>query len=118
MQLNKGQVMEKIFNKLVRDKIPEIIEANGEIAKCRILEKQEFKAELEKKLFEEYNEVLESAGSERVEELADMLEIIKALAEVENATIEQVIQVAEAKAQKRGAFKEKIFLEKTIKEDK
>ena len=50
--------MEKIFNKLVRDKIPEIIEANGEIAKCRILDKQEFKTELEKKLFEEYVKLL------------------------------------------------------------
>ena len=110
--------MEKIFNKLVRDKIPEIIEANGEIAKCRILDKQEFKAELEKKLFEEYNEVLESAGSERVEELADMLEILKALAEVEGSNLEQVIQVAEEKAKKRGAFEKRIFLEKTIKQDK
>ena len=110
--------MEKIFNKLVRDKIPEIIEANGEIAKCRILDKQEFKAELEKKLFEEYNEVLESAGSERVEELADMLEILKALAELEGANLEQVIQVAEEKAKKRGAFEKRIFLEKTIKQDK
>ncbi|MBQ4542288.1 MAG: nucleoside triphosphate pyrophosphohydrolase [Clostridia bacterium] len=110
--------MEKIFNKLVRDKIPEIIEANGEIARCRILDKQEFKAELEKKLFEEYNEVLESAGNERVEELADMLEILKALAEVEGSNLEQVIQVAEEKAKKRGAFEKRIFLEKTIKQDK
>lgn len=110
--------MEKIFNKLVRDKIPEIIEANGEIAKCRILDKQEFKAELEKKLFEEYNEVLESAGNERVEELADMLEILKTLAEVEGSNLEQVIQVAEEKAKKRGAFEKRIFLEKTIKQDK
>ncbi len=110
--------MEKIYNKLVRDKIPEIIESNGEIAKCRILDEQEFKAELEKKLFEEYNEVLEAQGSERVEELADMLEILKALAELEGSNLEQVIQVAEEKAKKRGAFKERIFLEKTIKEDK
>lgn len=110
--------MEKTFNKLVRDKIPEIIEANGEIARCRILDKQEFKAELEKKLFEEYNEVLESAGNERVEELADMLEILKALAEVEGSNLEQVIQVAEEKAKKRGAFEKRIFLEKTIKQDK
>ena len=110
--------MEKNFNKLVRDKIPEIIESNGEIAECRILDEQEFKAELEKKLFEEYNEVLEAQGSERVEELADMLEILKALAELEGSNLEQVIQVAEEKAQKRGAFKERIFLEKTIKEDK
>ena len=110
--------MEKIFNKLVRDKIPEIIEANGEVAKCRVLDKKEFKAELEKKLFEEYNEVLESAGNERVEELADMLEIIKALAEVEGLSIERVLSVAEEKAKKRGAFEKRIFLEKTIKEDK
>ena len=112
MQLNKGQVMEKIYNKLVRDKIPEIIKNNGGEPTCRILSDGEFKSELEKKLFEEYNEVIESAGSERVEELADMLEIIKALAELEGSNLEQVIQVAEEKEQKRGAFNEKIYLEK------
>ena len=109
--------MEKIYNKLVRDKIPEIIKNNGGEPTCRILSEGEFKSELEKKLFEEYNEVIESAGSERVEELADMLEILNALAILEGATLEQVIEVAEKKAEKRGAFEEKIYLEKVIERE-
>ena len=117
MQLNKGQVMEKIYNKLVRDKIPEIIKSNGEEPVCKILTDEEYKSELEKKLFEEYNEVLESVGEGRIEELADMLEILNALAILEGSTLEQVIEVAEKKAQKRGAFKEKIYLEKVIERE-
>lgn len=106
--------MEKVFNKLVRDKIPQIIESNGEVAITRILEKEEYKIELEKKLNEEYNEVLSSSGKDRIEELADMLEIIKCLAEMENSNLEEVIEVSKQKVLKRGSFKNKIFLEKTI----
>ena len=106
--------MEKVFNKLVRDKIPQIIESNGEVAITRILEKEEYKIELEKKLNEEYNEVLSSSGKDRIEELADMLEIIKCLAEMENSNLEEVIKVSKQKVLKRGSFKNKIFLEKTI----
>ena len=109
--------MEKIFNKLVRDKIPEIIKNNGGEPTCRILSDGEFKSELEKKLFEEYNEVLEAQGKDRIEELADMLEILKALAELAGASLKQVIQVAEEKTKKRGAFKEKIYLEKVIEKE-
>ena len=109
--------MEKIYNKLVRGKIPEIIKNNGGEPTCRILSDGEFKSELEKKLFEEYNEVLEAVGEGRIEELADMLEIIKALAKLEGSNLERVIQVAEEKAKKRGAFEEKIFLEKVIERE-
>ncbi len=106
--------MEKVFNKLVRDKIPEKIEKNGEIAITRILNKDEYKIELEKKLYEEYNEVLSSSGKDRIEELADMLEIIKALAKLEKSSLEEVIEVSNEKVLKRGAFEKRIYLEKTI----
>ena len=49
-----------------------------------------------------------------MEELADMLEIIKALAKLEKKTLEDVIEIANKKVDKRGAFEEKIFLEKVI----
>lgn len=106
--------MEKIYNKLVRDNIPNIIKSNNEIPVTRILKDDEYKCELEKKLLEEYKEVLEAEKNDRIEELADMLEIIKSLAELENKTLEDVIKVSELKQQKRGSFKEKIFLEKVI----
>ncbi len=105
--------MEKIFNKLVRDNIPNIIEKNGEKAFTKILSDEEYKIELEKKLNEEYKEVLSSSGKDRIEELSDMLEIIKCLAELENSTLDEVIETAREKSLKRGSFKNKIYLEKT-----
>lgn len=106
--------MEKVYNKLVRDHIPSIIEGNGEIPITRILNDEEYKKELEKKLNEEYQEVLNATGKDRVEELADMLEVIKYLAKLENASLDQVISIANEKSAKRGAFEDKIFLEKVM----
>ena len=106
--------MEKLYNKLVRDNIPEIIKNNGENPVISILENNRYKEELEKKLYEEYLEVIEAYGKQRIEELADMLEVIKALAKLENKTLDDVIEVSEEKVKKRGAFDKKIFLEKVI----
>lgn len=106
--------MERIYNKLVRDKIPNIIKEKNETPVVKVLTDEEYKKELEKKLYEEYQEVIEASGEDRVEELADVLEIIKALAKLENKTLEDVIKVANKKVDKRGAFEEKIFLEKVI----
>ena len=69
-----------MYNKLVRDNIPEIIKSNGETPITRILDDEEYKKELERKLLEEYNEVLESSGDDRMEELADMLEVMISIA--------------------------------------
>ncbi len=106
--------MERVYNKLVRDKIPNIIKVKGEIPVIRVLPDAEYKQELERKLYEEYQEMLGSVGSDRVEELADMVEIIRYLAKLENVDLEEVIKIADEKANKRGAFEEKIFLEKVI----
>lgn len=106
--------MEQIYNKLVRDNIPSIIKKNGGEPYIRVLSEEEYRTELEKKLFEEYNEVLEVTSSDRIEELADMLEIISSLAKLENASLEDVIEVMNKKREKRGGFENKIFLEKVI----
>ncbi len=105
----------QIYNKLVRDKIPEIILSNGEEPITRILNDEEYKIELEKKLLEEYKEVIESSGKNRLEELADMLEVIRALASIENKDLNDIINIADEKNIKRGSFKEKIYLEKVLK---
>lgn len=105
--------MEQVYNKLVRDKIPEIIEANNEKPIIRILDNEEYKGELEKKLLEEYNEVLKAKNSkERTEELADILEIIISLAKLEDKSLDDIIKIADKKREKRGGFNKKIFLEK------
>lgn len=107
--------MEKVYNKLVRDNIPEIINEDGCKAVIRILSDQEYKTELEKKLLEEYNEVLGTITTEeRIEELADMLEIIQSLAVIENKTLDNIVEIAKIKRLKRGGFEKKIFLEKVI----
>lgn len=106
--------MNKIYNKLVRDKIPDIIKSNGEKPVIKVLNEDEYKKELEKKLYEEYNEVLSASGQDRLEELADMLEVIAALARIEGKTLEDVSLIAHQKVLKRGSFNNRIYLEKVI----
>lgn len=108
------KIMEKVFNKLVRDRIPEIIRNNNEEAITRILNDDEYKKALENKLLEEYNEVLTATeGNDYIEELADMLEVIDALASTQNKSLEDIIKIKEEKLNKRGGFKKKLFLERT-----
>lgn len=110
--------MEKIHNKLVRDNIPDIIQKDNRTPITRILDTQEYKQELEKKLLEEYNEVLSTTTSlERIEELSDMLEIIISLAKLENKTLDDIIEVATKKREKNGGFEKRIYLEKVISEE-
>lgn len=100
-----------IYNKLVRDRIPEIIENTGKKFTTRILDNEEYIKELKTKSFEELNEYINAKNDkDAVEELADLLEIIHALAECHGTNIEQVEQVRQEKAEKRGGFKDKIFL--------
>ena len=90
--------MEKVYNKLVRDNIPSIIENNGEVPITRTLTDEEYRTELYKKLSEECDEVISSEIKEgTVEELADVLEVIKAIAELNNSCLEDVIEVANKK---------------------
>lgn len=100
--------MAKIYNKLVRDKILEIIEADDLKPVSRILKDDEYKQELIKKLGEEYQEFCDDPS---VEELADIMEVLKALTPL-ITTAEELERVQTEKATKRGAFENKIFLER------
>lgn len=98
-----------IHNKLVRDRIPEIIEKSGKTAYYRILNNEEYIKELDRKLNEECAEYKEDKS---IEELADMLEVIYAIAQARGYSIEELEQVRAEKAEKRGSFKDRIYLEK------
>ncbi len=99
------------YNKLVRDRIPEIIEGNGEEPITRILNDEEYRSELIKKLNEEYDEVVNASGEDIIEELADMLEVMESIANLQNKTLDNIIIEKEKKKNKRGGFSKKIFLE-------
>lgn len=98
----------KIYNKLVRDKIPEIIEKEGKTAKTRVLSNDEYLVELIKKLGEEYEEFQEDNS---VEELADIQEVVLAIAEALDIKPGDLAHTMANKAIKRGAFKKRIYLE-------
>jgi|TARA_R110002050_G_C8961761_1_gene514408 predicted house-cleaning noncanonical NTP pyrophosphatase (MazG superfamily) len=100
----------KNYNKLVRDRIPEIIEASGHKCEARILSDDEYLMELKNKLQEEVNEFLESGS---VEELADIIEVVHSLSTQSGSSIESVEKMRFNKANERGGFKDKIFL-KTV----
>ena len=108
--------MEKIYNKLVRDKIPQIIEKDNETSITRTLSPEEYEIELYKKLNEECQEVMHSTSKdELIKECADVLEIIKAIAELKGESLETIINEANKKREKRGGFERRIYLEKTMK---
>ena len=99
----------KIHNKLVRDKIPEIIKSNGaRSCTTRILSDDEYLIALNQKLQEELNEYLASG---EIEELADLEEVLRAILDAKSTSYDKFEEIRQNKANKRGAFKNKIFLE-------
>ena len=96
-----------IYNKLVRDRIPELIEKQGETPNIRILEREEFLKHLEAKLDEEVGEYRRDKNAE---ELADILEVVFALAQAKGITKEELLSVYQKKHEARGGFGQRIFL--------
>lgn len=103
--------MKKIYNKLVRDRIPEIIHEAGKDFSLRTLDSVEYKECLTKKLQEEVTEYLQEPC---IEELADILEVVYALTELEGKSLDELRTVRDKKLQKRGGFTKKYFLEYVI----
>jgi predicted house-cleaning noncanonical NTP pyrophosphatase (MazG superfamily) len=98
------------YNKLIRDKIPEIIEKNGQKAIIHIASNDEYKEKLREKLQEEVAEYLKSFEKE---ELADILEVIYALCEARDVSTDEIEKIRKKKANKRGKFKKRIILDET-----
>lgn len=95
------------YDKLVRDKIPEIIKASGKRAVTRIAGEEEYLDRLRTKLVEEMEEYRASGD---VEELADIVEVVAALARASGSSLEDVLELAAAKRAARGGFKERAAL--------
>ena len=98
----------KIYQKLVRDRIPEIIEKSGKTCSVRRLSPEDYLQSLRTKLSEELSEYLESG---ELSELADLLEVLLATAEAEGYTKEELEAVRRQKAEARGGFRERLLLE-------
>ena len=95
------------YNKLVRDKIPQIIRAQGLTPVTRILAEDEYLQCLETKLDEE---VREFHADKNLEELADILEVLYALTEAKGYTHAQLLEAREHKREVRGGFSDRVFL--------
>ena len=104
--------MEKMYNKLVRDKIPLKIKLNGETPKYHTLSVEEFREAIKVKLLEEVNELLKATTKdEMIEELADIMEVIEWVRKTEEITEYDVLKMKHNKYLKNGGFFERIFLE-------
>lgn len=101
----------RIYNKLVRDKIPQIIAQKSEQAIIHTLSDEEAMKEFNKKLLEETNEYLEENN---VEELADIVEVIYGILKLKNIDLPEFEDIRLKKVEQRGAFDKKIFLEKVV----
>lgn len=100
----------KVYNKLVRDKIPEIINVDGRECDIKIVSGDEKYKFLEAKLQEEVNEFLEDKN---LEELADVMEVLFGLAESLGYSEEDLLKARDKKFKERGGFKEGIVLKST-----
>ena len=99
------------YNKLVRDRIPEIIEASGKNCVAEILSDEDYLCMIDAKLDEE---LAEYHKDQNIEELADLIEVIYAATKARGYTLEQLETVRAEKAAKRGIFQKKLLLKKVI----
>lgn len=107
--------MKKIYNKLIRDRIPEIIEKDEGICKIKKLNKKEFKIELQKKVLEEAKELANVKDKkELLNEIVDVSEILDWLLKELKITKTQLKSLQTKKNKERGSFKKQLFLIETI----
>src|SRR5690349_15930423 len=96
-----------VYNKLVRDRIPEIIEQSGKACEVRVLSPEEYRTKLHEKLLEEIKEYNHSG---EVTELADLVEVVYAILDNEGISTESFEKLREAKKSERGAFRKRLLL--------
>nr|WP_240377964.1 nucleoside triphosphate pyrophosphohydrolase [Bacillus piscicola] len=101
-----------VHNKLVRDKIPEVIERAGKSCTTTTLTEAAFTSALREKLQEEVAEYLQAEqDAEALEELADITELLHFLAEAHGGSMERVEAIRKDKQEQRGSFHKRLFLQ-------
>lgn len=98
------------YNKLIRDKIPEILKNKNIDFITHVASDEEYWNKLKEKLQEEVDEFIKDDNSE---ELADILEVIYAICDYQNVSKSELEKIRKEKSEKRGAFKDKIILDET-----
>lgn len=96
------------MGKLVRDKIPQIIIADGRTPIVRTLSDEEYLSELDRKLNEE---VAEYQADKSLEEIADVIEVLLAICEARGHSVDELMEVRDKKREKRGGFRDKVYWE-------
>ncbi|NMB48036.1 nucleoside triphosphate pyrophosphohydrolase [Candidatus Kuenenbacteria bacterium] len=97
------------YDKLVRDKIPEIIKSKGDTPFTHIADEKEYEEALVRKLQEEVDEFLAKPCAE---EAADILEVLRAICALKNISLDNIEAVRQQKATERGGFEQRIILDK------
>ena len=105
--------MRTVHQKLIRDRIPEIIENDGGIPKVRILTRSEYERELLFKLIEESIEAINARADKKelAKEIGDLLEIIDAVIEQFNIDEKELFRIKQERKKSRGGFSDRLFLE-------
>lgn len=101
------------YNKLIRDKIPEIIEKSGKKAIIEVLDDQDYKKYLDIKLGEELQEYF---AADSVDELADLMEVVYAILKYKGVNINDFESIRNRKAEERGTFDKRLLLKEVVEE--
>jgi predicted house-cleaning noncanonical NTP pyrophosphatase (MazG superfamily) len=96
--------MRKVHNKLVRDRIPEIIQAAGKQCAVEVLSEKDYQQALRQKLIEEAHEAAIATGDEFIQELADLYEVIDGLIGIYHLERDAVVETQEERRAERGGF--------------
>ncbi|MFA6391153.1 MAG: nucleoside triphosphate pyrophosphohydrolase [Patescibacteria group bacterium] len=99
------------YNKLVRDRIPEVIEASGDECQYEQMEEDEYRTMLREKFVEEAKELIAADGKDEIiNELADLLELVEAVQDLEQISPDDVADKKNMKKEERGGFENRIKL--------
>lgn len=96
--------------KLIRDNIPEVIVKSGGEYQIKILRNGDFEKELKRKLVEESKELQNTPKGKIVDELADVFQLLKSIAQHYKVKFSKVEKSQQEKKKKRGGFKKRLFL--------